>query len=394
MAGSDQIWSEAVRTLRRDQPFVLATVVNVRGSTPREVGAKMIVRDDGQFGTIGGGCGEAEVFRKARLLLEAGEGARLTEVDLTGDFDQQEIGSCGGVMDVFIDRWSPQNDLVLATRLADSVEQSRAMALLTLVDAGPRSEPAPGAKAVLDPAEPGSSRVLGVLSDDALRRLSERAADAIPGLLEVNENGSVREVVRIAPSGAPRLFIDPITGAQRLIIAGAGHIAVPLAALGGMLGFHVTVIDDRASFANRERFPGVDRIIVRPFKAALESLRLDQHCYVISVTRGHSFDEEVVRTVLRQQTAVAERERGCFIGMIGSRRRVRAMLGQLEEEGFERALLDEIHAPLGLDIGAETPEEIAVSIIAEIIRERRTGARDDVSLGVKSGRLRRIAAHK
>ncbi len=89
MAGSDHIWSEAVRTLERDKPFVLATVINVRGSTPREVGAKMIVRNDGQFGTIGGGCGEAEVFRKARLLLEEGSGARLTEVDLTGDFEQQ-----------------------------------------------------------------------------------------------------------------------------------------------------------------------------------------------------------------------------------------------------------------------------------------------------------------
>ena len=394
MAESDQIWSEAVRTLERDKPFVLATVVNVRGSTPREVGAKMIVRNDGQFGTIGGGCGEAEVFRKARLLLEEGPGARLTEVDLTGDFDQQEIGSCGGIMDVFIDRWSPQTDLAVARKLADSVEQSRAAALLTLVDAGARREAAAGAKAVLDPSEPGSLSVLGGLSDKALTQLSERAADAAPGLLELNENGSVRAVVRIEPSGAPRVFIDPVTGAQRLIIAGAGHIAVPLAALGSLLGFHVTVIDDRASFANRERFPNADKIIAKPFNAALESLHFDRHCYVVSVTRGHSFDEEVVRTVLRQETHLWKGQAGCFVGMIGSRRRVRAMLARLEDEGFDRVLLDEIHAPLGLDIGAETPEEIAVSIIAEIIRERRTGIRDDFSLGAKSGRLRRTADKK
>jgi xanthine dehydrogenase accessory factor len=222
-------------------------------------------------------------------------------------------------------------------------------------------------------------------------QLSERAADAIPGLLEVNENGSVRTVVRLEPSGAPRVFIDPITGAQRLIIAGAGHIALPLATLGSMLGFHLTVIDDRASFANRERFPSADKLIVRPFKSALESLHLDRHCYVISVTRGHSFDEEVVRTVLRQQAHLPAGQAGCFIGMIGSRRRVRALLEHLEQEGFDRALLDEVHAPLGLDIGAETPEEIAVSIIAEIIRERRTGTRDDFSLGTKSGRLRKTA---
>src|ERR1700692_3677344 len=99
MTNPDQIWAEAVRVLEGGKPFVLATVVNVRGSTPREVGAKMIVREDGQFGTIGGGCGEAEVFRKARVLLEEGGAARLAEVDLTGDFDQREIGTGGAIVE-------------------------------------------------------------------------------------------------------------------------------------------------------------------------------------------------------------------------------------------------------------------------------------------------------
>src|SRR2546427_11842476 len=111
MTNPDQIWPEAIRALERGKPFALATVVNVRGSTPRAVGAKMIVRDDGQFGTIGGGCGEAEVFRKARGLLEDGGEARLAEVDLTGDFGQQQIGTCGGIMDVFIDLRLPRAHL-------------------------------------------------------------------------------------------------------------------------------------------------------------------------------------------------------------------------------------------------------------------------------------------
>ncbi|HXR36303.1 MAG TPA: XdhC family protein, partial [Candidatus Binataceae bacterium] len=100
MAESNEIWAEAVRTLESDRPFALATVINVRGSTPREIGAKMIVRTDGQAGTIGGGCGEAEVFRKARLMLHEGGGTRLVEVDLTGDFEQDQIGTCGGIMEV------------------------------------------------------------------------------------------------------------------------------------------------------------------------------------------------------------------------------------------------------------------------------------------------------
>src|SRR5499425_3113546 len=149
MSGSDQIWLEALRTLERGQTFALATVVNVRGSTPREIGAKMIVRDDGQFGTIGGGCGEAEVFRKARVLLQEGGEGRMAEVDLTGDFDQKEIGTCGGIMDVFIDLWRPQSELEIAQRLAEAAHDSRPAALLTVVDPG-KNQGTVGVRTVVD----------------------------------------------------------------------------------------------------------------------------------------------------------------------------------------------------------------------------------------------------
>lgn len=379
MTNPDQIWTEALRVLRGGKPFVLATVVNVRGSTPREVGAKMIVRDDGQFGTIGGGCGEAEVFRKARVLLEDEAGARLTEVDLTGDFDQQEIGTCGGIMDVLIDRWSPERDLALARKLADAAERNRPAALLTVVDPGSGAATV-GARSVVDPAErdPAALKPVG-LESFALEQVCERAADSHAGLLEVLETG-LHHTTRIQPTGAPRIFVDPISGAQRLIIVGAGHIAQPLATLGSMLGFHVTVIDDRHQFANRERFPSANEIIVKPFRAAIESLKLDKHCYLISVTRGHAYDEEAVEAALRQPCG--------FVGMIGSRRRVKTTLDRLVEAGIPRERTEDVHAPLGLDIGAETPGEIAVAIIAEIIRERRTGVRDAMTMAVKLGRLK------
>jgi xanthine dehydrogenase accessory factor len=381
MPGVDQIWSEAVRTLESDRPFALATVVNVRGSTPREVGAKMLIRADGQFGTIGGGCGEAEVFRKARLMLdEGGAQSKLAEVDLTGDFDQEDVGVCGGIMDVFIDLWSPR-DLPVARELAESAEHNRPAALLTVVDAGSGRELPVGAKAVIDPSGCGGEGVVVELGAGAVNQLAERAADARPGLLEVAGDGELRPVARIESTGAPRLYLDPVTGAQRLIIAGAGHIAQPLCALGSMLGFHVTVIDDRASFANRERFPAADAIIVKPFAAAIDALGLDRHCYLVSVTRGHAYDEEVLRAALKYPEG--------FVGMIGSRRRARATLDRLAADGYDPNRLKEVHVPLGLDIGAETPEEIAIAIIAEIIRERRLGVRDEFNLGVKSGRLSR-----
>ena len=179
-----------------------------------------------------------------------------------------------------------------------------------------------------------------------------------------------------------RLFVDPIVGAQRLIIVGAGHIAVPLCALGAMLGFHVTVIDDRASFANRDVLPQADEIIVKPFTEAIDSLALDGHCYLVSVTRGHSFDEEVVRAALMQPCG--------FVGMIGSRRRVKATPSKrIGASGVPKERLADVHAPLGVAIGGETPEEIAISIIAEIIRERRTEERDEFTLGVRFGNLKR-----
>jgi len=380
MAESNLIWTEAVRTLEAERPFALATVINVRGSTPRDPGAKMIVSEDRQIGTIGGGCGEAEVYRKARLLLSEGQGARLAEVDLTGDFDQQEIGTCGGIMEVLISLWSPQRDLPIARRLEDAATYGRTAALITLVESDAKSDLGAGAKVVIGPSD-GLSSGNFVLSTAALHELEARAQNGVPSLLEIDSNGVLRPAVRLDTPGT-KLFLDPISSAHRLIIAGAGHIAIPLATIGSMLGYHVTVIDDRASFANHERFPTADEIIVKPFDAAINGLKLDRYCYLISVTRGHAFDEETLRAALKQPCG--------FIGMIGSRRRVKATLLRFEEEGIDPQRLDEVHAPIGLDIGAETPEEIAVAIMAEIIRERRTGRRDEVTLGIKSGRLRRV----
>lgn len=380
MPGIDQVWLEAARTLERGKPFALATVVNIRGSTPREVGAKMIVREDGQFGTIGGGCGEAEVFRKARMLLEEGGGARLTEVDLTGDFDQQQIGTCGGIMEVFVNFWSPHSDLPAARELAEAVRRSVPVALLTVVDPGERAQAAAGTRSVLYLAEHDGAQTPIALSQAALAALAERAYQSAPGLFEIDAAGGLKPATRAESNGAPKLFLDPLAGAQQLVIIGAGHIAQPLCVLGAMVGLRVTVIDDRPSFANRERFPAADEIIARPFVAAIDSLRLDRHSFVVVVTRGHAFDEACLRAVLKQQAR--------YVGMIGSRRRVKATLDRIGQDRVPDEVLSRVHAPIGLDIGAETPEEIAVAIMAEMIRERRTGRHDASSMGVKRGRLK------
>jgi len=379
MANPENIWLEAQRSLERGKPFALATVINVRGSTPREVGAKMLVRDDGQVGTIGGGCGEAEVFRKARLLLEEGSGARMAEVDLTGDFDQEEIGTCGGIMDVFIDRWEPERDLPVVQRMAEAVRKSQPLALITMIEPAAPQEPM---RSIIAPDEaPGLPLEMPPESVQQLEDLTRRA---LPGLLDVGEDGKLTTTYRTSEERA-QLFVDPLPGAQRLIIAGAGHVGQALSRAAALLGFHVTVIDDRAQFANAERFPDAADVIVRPFEKAIGSVKLDRNCYVVAVTRGHSYDETVLRATLKQEPGPG------YLGMIGSRRRVKATLERLERDGFDPARLEQIHGPIGLDIGAETPEEIAISVIAEIVRERRLGTRDASSMGVKLGRLKPMA---
>lgn len=159
------------------------------------------------------------------------------------------------------------------------------------------------------------------------------------------------------------VFIEPITPQPRAIIFGAGHISKSLCQIASLAGFHTTVVDDREMFANRERFPTADQVIAVDYESVFESLGINSTCYIIIVTRGHRDDMRVLKL------AAATPAR--YIGMIGSKRKVISVVKTLESEGVPREQLERIHAPMGLEIGAVTPEEIAVSIVAEMIAVRR-----------------------
>jgi xanthine dehydrogenase accessory factor len=163
------------------------------------------------------------------------------------------------------------------------------------------------------------------------------------------------------------VYIEIRRPVQELVVVGAGHIAQPLAHLGALLGFQVIVIDDRPEFATRERFPSAEKVIRADFSDPFRETPLHTRSHVLLVTRGHKYDYACLIRALRMDPPPA------YIGMIGSRRRVRATYVQLLEEGITHALLDRIHAPVGLDVGAETPEEIAVAVAAELIMVRRGG---------------------
>lgn len=168
--------------------------------------------------------------------------------------------------------------------------------------------------------------------------------------------------------GGTDLYVERWEPPAELVIVGAGHVAQPLALLGGMLGYRVTVLDDRPEFATSERFPGTERVEVADFSEPLRGLEVGPGTSVVLVTRGHRHDYDCLRELARRRAAPR------YIGMIGSRRRVRAAFEQLAADGVPADWLARVHAPLGLDIGAETPAEIAVAVAAEMVLAARGGS--------------------
>ncbi|WP_066629601.1 XdhC/CoxI family protein [Clostridium magnum] len=158
-------------------------------------------------------------------------------------------------------------------------------------------------------------------------------------------------------------LIEPYFPEPRLIVFGGGHIAKPLVEFGARAGFLVTVIDDRPSFANTARFPGAEKVICESFDKCFDLINLNRSTFVVIVTRGHRHDMECLREVLKHDTA--------YVGMIGSKRRVKGAMEQLVNEGYSKKKLDKVNAPIGIEIGAVTPDEIAFSIIAQVIKYRR-----------------------
>jgi xanthine dehydrogenase accessory factor len=172
--------------------------------------------------------------------------------------------------------------------------------------------------------------------------------------------------------GEADVFFEVLARPPKLVVVGAGHIALPLARMAKLLDFEVTVLDDRPEYANRERFPDADQILVGPYRQKLAGVPLDSDTYIVLVTRGHVHDQACLEQVLDSPAA--------YIGMIGSKRRVRTVMQHARESGHEVEKLQRVYAPIGLDIHAKTPAEIALAIMAEIVNVRRRGRAPSLAL--------------
>ncbi len=240
--------------------------------------------------------------------------------------------------------------LELTGAITAALEAHRAAALTTIVSVKGRPPVEVGAKMVLT----SEGQRTGTLGDASL---DERVLEDLRRVMETRQVQV--KTYELAQGQTADVFFELFMPPPQLVVVGAGHIAVPLAAMGKMLDYEVVVIDDRATFANKTRFPTADKIIVGDYEESITNLDLTPSTFVVLVTRGHRHDVLSLRKVIQKPLA--------YIGMIGSRRRVFAVLKLLKDEGVSIDHLAKVRAPIGIDIGAQTPAEIAICILAEII---------------------------
>ena len=334
----------------------LGTVVGTWKSSPRQPGAAMLVGpDDTVVGSVSGGCVEGAVFELATQSREAGD--RLLQRYGISDDDAFEVGlTCGGIIDIFVEPIDQQNFPEFG-EVADSIRAGEPVAVATLVS-GDASRL--GARLVV-----WTDRVSGTLGSE---RFDDAVRDDVRGLLAQGNTG----LVHYGPDGERRgdeiaLFVNCFAPKPRMIVFGAIDFAAAVAKAGAFLGYQVTVCDARATFATTKRFPDAHEVIVEWPHKYLARTHTDERTVVCVLTHDPKFDVPLLEIALRLPLA--------YLGAMGSRRTNDDRLAKLRERGLTETELSRLRAPIGLDLGARTPEETAIAIAAEIIETRYGGTR-------------------
>jgi xanthine dehydrogenase accessory factor len=321
----------------KGERMALATIVAVRGSTYRRPGARLLVPEDGApVGNLSGGCLEGDVADMARVVMSEGR-ARLAGWDLTADDDAVwGLGlGCNGAIEVFIEPAEKAAEVAGALRAA--LEEERPISVITVVESS-RPDVEPGARLVVRPG--GATD--GSLGDASM---NEAAVEAAEELLR-QERSEVR-----ALTDQVRAFVEVLDPPLRLLVCGAGHDAIPLVRAASVLGWNVTVVDDRPAFLTRDRFPGAaDFVTVEDPADAAKEAGTDERTFVVVMTHNFLRDKEYVRSMLGSPAT--------YVGMLGPAARTERLLMELAEEGVDIGENDRrrVHGPAGLDLGGEGPE--------------------------------------
>ncbi|MFZ5646749.1 MAG: XdhC family protein [Bacillota bacterium] len=338
----------------------IATIIKSWGSTPRKTGAKMLITGNGSvLGTVGGGSGEAGVQREALKVLAQNRPAKLS-INMANDAAANDGMVCGGKMEVFIDTVTPEDSAAreIFGQLLESLKNGKGGVLFTITSDRGMGQELVGKKFFFS----GEKVVSHQVPDDITAFVKSLHSQG-RGRREAAVLTCTAEIEKRLLS--LELLAEPVALPEDLLILGGGHVAVPLARMAEIVGYRYKIVDDRPEFADRERFPGAEAVICQGFEKALAGLDIGPNTSVVIITRGHAHDRLCLREVLKKQAF--------YIGMIGSRRKVQGVLESLRDEGIEEERLRSVFSPIGLDIGAETPEEIALSIMSEIVAVRRGG---------------------
>ena len=348
-----EVIQETVRQLQDQQPCVLATVVRTKGSTPQKAGSMLLVRQDGTgVGTLGGGCVEGDIWFAAKEMLRNHSGPEFKDYFLNEDIAARDGLVCGGTMYFYLEpMWEPDSFLDIGNRLISAYEGGDPVGLATVVNV-PEGNPTLGARLML------------LLDGSTVGTLGSKELDdrAIAAARQVADVGSVES---FSTDEGVEVFVEGFTTPPTLTVIGGGHVGKATADLANMLGYRVFIVDDRAEFSNPERFPYAEQTIVTHYDRWNEDLAINVNTFVVVATRGHRFDDMALESALKT--------RARYIGLMGSRRKNLMIYRRLLEQGVSLERLKEVHAPIGLDIGGLQPEELAVSIMSEIIMTRRGG---------------------
>jgi len=333
------IYQELDKFTDRKEPFALVAVVEKIGSGPVSPDSRMAVSYDDLIGTVGGGVLEARAREKAISCLKNGK-TEIIHFILREDGNVDLI--CGGEVKLLIKPFLPENpDYELIEKAIKHLKQEKEVCMAYFIS------PTEGTYIYTD-----SSEEYANISGDLVLRARELCHETL-------KNKKSRYIT----DGELSVFFEVITHRPRLVLFGGGHVSYYLSKIASLNGFSITVIDDRPEYANMDRFPEAERVISGEYEDISGNLNFNDNTYVVIQTRSHEIDRKILRKIIDSDAK--------YIGMIGSRRKVNLIFKSLREEGVSEDLLQKVRAPVGLDIGSETPPEIAVSIMAQIIMERR-----------------------
>ena len=347
------LYRQIAQLCRTNQPGALCTVINTRGSTPQDAGCQMLVLPNAKtVGTIGGGCVEAEVRKRALRVVDVGQ-SELMQFLLDHDYGWDDGLICGGRMEIFVDVLNRPDVAEIYEELLNHVEAKKPVTIGTVVSS---DSALTGQKFLYLNDE---DRIIG----SELFAFSEEIREAARGLVKTGRTG-IFDFKSEQNEEVFQVFLEPVLPNPVLVIAGGGHVGQALAHQAGLIDFEVVVVDDRETMVSEDRFPDAAQRIAADIPKTLKDIPIDENTYVVIVTRGHLHDMDALHAVIERQAA--------YLGLIGSRRKIKMIFDEFCRLGIAEEKMRRVFAPIGLDIRSQTVPEIAMSIAAQLILVRRS----------------------